>query len=352
MKVAFYVYPTAFQNAGGGEVQLLKTKEHLEKLGVFVKFFDIWGDKLRDFDILHVFGSVKDALPMMEEAKRAGIKIVLSTICWYNWRSAWETPGSWVTRAAALGRHAGKVFFPFVPSERKRMMEISDVLMPNSESEALQLERFFQVPRSKIVIIPNGVDPAFSDAQAEPFIEKYSFRDFVLCVGRIEPRKNQLGMIRALSGTQVPFVLIGDFVKTYPDYYQACRKAAGPNVHFLGGIPHSSELLRSAYAACRTFLLASWLETPGLAALEAGLAGATIVITQEGATREYFKDLAVYVNPADHGSIRSGILAAHERKKDGLLQEHIRKNFSWEHTAQATLDAYQKLYSSSRDAEK
>lgn len=72
MKVAFYVYPTAFQNPGGGEVQLLKTKEALEKLGVPIKLFDIWNDRLRDFDILHVFGSVKDALPMMEEAKRVG----------------------------------------------------------------------------------------------------------------------------------------------------------------------------------------------------------------------------------------------------------------------------------------
>jgi glycosyltransferase involved in cell wall biosynthesis len=347
MKVAFYVYPTAFQNPGGGEVQLLKTKEYLEKLGVSVKLFDTWCDKLETFDILHTFGSVKDAFPMMEAARRAGIKNVLSTICWYNWRSAWETPGSWAARAAALGRHAGKVFLPFVPSQRKRMMEISDVLMPNSESEAEQLERFFRIPRSKIAVVPNAVDAVFADVKPDLFIEKYNLRDFVLCVGRIEPRKNQLGMIRALTGTKVPFVLIGDPVKTYPAYYQACRKAAGGNVHFLGGIPHESELLKSAYAACDTFLLASWLETPGLAALEAGLAGAKIVITREGATREYFAGFASYVDPSDHADIRSKILMVHKLSKETRLKEHISRNYSWDSAARKIFEIYKKITSHS-----
>jgi len=342
-RVAFYVYPTAFQNPGGGEIQLLKTKQYLEAEGLTIKLFDSWTDKLESFDILHTFGSVKYALPMMEAARCVGVKNVLSTICWYNWQSAWETPGSLATRAAALGRHAGKIYLPFIPSQRKRMMEISDVLIPNSESEADQLKRFFQVPKKKITVIPNAVDPVFAVANPDSFVNKFGLRDFVLCVGRIEPRKNQLGMIRAFRGAKVPLVIIGDPVKTYPRYYQACRDAAGDNVHFLGGIPHDSELLRSAYAACDTFLLASWLETPGLAALEAGLAGAKVVITSEGATREYFQDLVLYVNPQDSRDIRRKISASLKQPKDGLLRDHIRRNFLWEHTAQKTLETYHKL---------
>ena len=342
-KVAFYVYPTAFQSPGGGEIQLLKTKEYLAKSGLEVKLFDPWTDKLASFDILHTFGSVKDCLPVMELARQLGIKNILSTICWYNWRSAWETPGSLPVRVAALARHAGKVFLPFVTSPRKRMMEIADVLMPNSESEAKQLGRFFQVPRSKIAVIPNAVDSVFSDAKPEPFIEKYGLQDFVLCVGRIEPRKNQLGMIRALSGTKVQFVLIGDPVSIYPDYFYACRKAAGSNIHFLGGMSHGTEMLRSAYAACNTFLLASWLETPGLAALEAGLAGAKVVITQDGATREYFRDLASYVNPADTAEIRAKTLAACERPKDTRLKEFIEQNYTWKRAAEKVLVEYQRI---------
>ena len=109
----------------------------------------------------------------------------------------------------------------------------------------------------------------------------------------------------------------------------------------MGGIPHDSELLRSAYAACDTFLLASWLETPGLAALEACLAGAKIVITQEGATREYFRNLAAYVNPSNCRDIRSKTLTVYEQPKDDRLREHVRRNFLWDFTASRTLLAYQ-----------
>lgn len=343
MKVAFYVYPTAFQNPGGGEVQLLKTKEYLERAGVSVKLFDTWTDKLRDFDILHVFGSVKDALPMMEEAKLAGIKVVLSTICWYSWKSAWGNYGPLKARTGAVLRHAAKVFCPFIPSGRKRMMEVADSLMPNSEMEADQLRRFFLVDPKKICVIPNAVDPVFANETPDRFTKKFNIRDFVLCVGRIEPRKNQLGMIRALSGTKVPFVLIGDPVKTYPAYYQACKRVAGANIYFLGHIPHDSEMLRSAYAACDTFLLASWLETPGLAALEAALAGAKLVITQEGATKEYFTNLAVYVDPSNAADISAKVLQTVAQPKKPNLAKHIVRNYLWSGAATKIVSCYERI---------
>ena len=65
MKVCFYVYPSAFQNPGGGEILLLKTKEYLEKAGVEVRLFDMCHDRFQEGDLLHVFGSVKEALGLM-----------------------------------------------------------------------------------------------------------------------------------------------------------------------------------------------------------------------------------------------------------------------------------------------
>ena len=165
MRVLFYVYPTAFQSPGGGEVQLLQTKKHLEPLGVSVKLFDPWHDKLKDFDILHTFGSVKDCLPVMEAAHGQGVKNVLSTICWYSWRSAWHTYEEAKLRFLSVARHAAKTFFPFVPSQRKRMMEISDLLLPNSQTEADQLVSYFGVAKDKIISVPNGVDLSFADGK-------------------------------------------------------------------------------------------------------------------------------------------------------------------------------------------
>ncbi len=344
MKVAFFVYPMAFQAPGGGETQLLKTKEYLEHEGVDVRFFDPWHDSLGTYNILHTFGSVKDCLNGIMVAHAMGVKTVLSTICWYSWKSAWWTYPDFQGRTVSLARQFAKSFFPFLPSMRKRMMDYSNLLFPNSQTEAEQLTRFFCVPKEKIFIVPNGVDPKFQDATPDLFIDAYGLKDFILCIGRIEPRKNQLNMIRALKGSRVPLVFIGDFVREYRSYYEACRWEAGDNVYFLGALPHDSELLASAYAACNTFLLASWLETPGLAALEAALAGAKVVITDQGATREYFQDHVTYVTPDRLDQIRRRALEAFEKPKDVRLQEHIRQNYLWKHVARKTLEGYRLLW--------
>ena len=56
-------------------------------------------------------------------------------------------------------------------------------------------------------------------------------------------------------------------------------------------------LQRSAYAAAEALVLPSFLETPGLVALEAAAAGIPrLVITNAGCTKEYFGNLA-YPNP-------------------------------------------------------
>src|SRR3990167_5426594 len=90
--IYLYAYPSAFQNPGGGETLLLKTKEYLEKMGVEIKLFDLWTDRFKEGDLLHVFGSVKETLGLMQSAKSKGAKIVISPIIWYNWQSALHIP--------------------------------------------------------------------------------------------------------------------------------------------------------------------------------------------------------------------------------------------------------------------
>ncbi len=343
IKVAFYVYPVAFQSPGGGEVMLLKTKQYLERNGVSVKLFDPWHDKLRDFDILHTFGSVKDALRMMETAKDQGTKNVLSTVCWYSLKAAWGAQSTLSQRALGVARHITKSVMPWFPSQRRRMMQVADLLLPNSRTEKDQLMQYFGVPSNKIQVIPNGVDERFLSADASEFLQRFNIKNFVLCVGRIEPRKNTLNVIRAMNEVNAHLVIVGDYVPQYRSYYEACKKAAHSNVIFTGPIEHESTLLSSAYAACDTFLLATWLETPGLAALEAALAGAKLVITQEGATREYFRDYALYTNPASVKDIRIKVQASLKRPKTSDLQQHVKNSYLWNEVALQTIESYQSV---------
>ncbi len=340
-KLYFYVYPSAFQNPGGGEILLLKTREYIEREGAQVHLFNQWTDRFEKGDLLHVFGSVKEALGLMETAKSKGVKLIHCPIIWYNWQSSLRVAYTSKERLMCIARQTVKYFFPFIPSERKRMMEISDFVLAGSQMEAAQISRYFLIPQKKIRVVPYGADEIYAKADPEIFIRKHRFSNFILMVGRIEPRKNQLNLIRAINESGKELVLIGDSVSHHQDYYEKCRGEAGENVHFLGAFPSDSEELRSAFAACSVFALPTWFETPGLAALEAALAGVKIVITGEGSTREYFKDYVEYVNPADVRDIRRKIEIAMKNPESDVLKKHIQNNFTWPLSAKRNLQVYQ-----------
>ncbi len=343
MRVLFNVYPSAFQNPGGGEVQLLKTKEYLLKKGVDVKLFDQWHDSLGQCDIFHTFGSVKDSLSIQQAAKHSGARTALSTICWYDLRSAFCTYTDLRGRAMSMARHFAKLFLPLTPSMRKSLMHVSDILFPNSQMEAEQLTRYFHVPKEKIFVVPNGVDERFAHADPSLFTKEYGLENFILFVGRIEPRKNQLAFVRAMRDTAQTIVFLGGALPDYEGYYALCKQEASPNMYFLDSVGHDDPLLASAYAACNTFALPSWFETPGLSALEAAMAGAKVVITEGGSTKEYFQDFVQYVKPNNARDIRQKTLDAFQRPKDGKLKDFVRQQYSWERVADATFEGYRRL---------
>ncbi|MFH0732441.1 MAG: glycosyltransferase [Candidatus Omnitrophota bacterium] len=343
IRVAFFVYPSAFQNLGGGEILLLKTKEYLEKLGVYVRLFDIWNDTLENFDILHIFGAVKDCLGLMQTAKNKGVSVVLTPVFFSTLQRALHEHGAFKKKLKVSIHHLTKVIFPYFPSDRRAMLLLADAVIPNSEAELGQLVRLFKIDKNKMHVIPNCVDSGFENTSAEAFIAKYKTKDFILSVGRIEPRKNQLNFIKAMKGFKQQIVIIGNPVSDYISYYNECKALADKNVLFVDRIEHNDLLLKSAYSACRCFVSQGWFETPGLAALEAGLAGANVATTDKGCTKEYFKDFAEYFNPSDTKDIRKATEKAFYKQKGPQLREHIKKNFLWEQAAEKNLDVYNKL---------
>jgi len=149
-----------------------------------------------------------------------------------------------------------------------------------------------------------------------------------------------LKLIRALGAIDHPAVIIGRIIKG--PYGDACVKEAAKHKHIrlIDGLGNDSAMLASAYAACHVFALPSLFETPGIAALEAGLAGANVVITPHGGTKEYFRDMAVYVDPGDERAIRAGIEKALGAPRGTELKKHIAGNFLWELVAAKTAEVY------------
>ncbi len=310
MKIYFNTYPAAFQCPGGGEIQLLKSKEALERRGHEVILFDQWKHRLEDADVVHQFSVQGGTYNLCSYAHKHRIPLVLSPILW-------------------LSEHIDQ--YPM--SEIRLMTQVADVVCTNSHAELARFRHYTEVPAEKYLVTHNGVDADFFEVVGpELFLSKFNIRkSFVLCVGNIEVRKNQLILLEAAKRIGMHTVLIGNVRDD--DYFAQINTRFSGGFSYLGYLNHNSQMLKSAYAACKVFVLPSLLETPGLAALEAAAAGASIVITKEGCTEEYFGADALYVNPSSVDDIVKKIIMATSGLEYGeKLKERV-KQFSWDRLA-------------------
>jgi len=374
MRVLLQNRPDAFDVFGGDSVQMMKTAEYLRKLGVQVDISLDLAPNVREYDIVHLMNLTRVSFThaQLRNAKRQKKKVALSPVYWNTGNVislyARETVLE-LLRPSSLA-NLGKAC---LKSLRSKMLlnEISeltynkklastvlsetDCLLPNSIAEMQiirhDFEEVFGARERKISVVPNGVDAnVFLNASSKPFIDKHGVDNFVLNVGRFSYRKNQLSLIRALKGTGIPVVFIGESstgtyyrIKDTVDnlYYMKCKREADSSFRFLPSVPHDK--LAGAYAASKAFVLPSLYETPGLSALEAALCGSNICVTVGGSTREYFSNLVTYCNPYEPNSIRNAVLRAYEMPKTSTLREHVLRNFTWDKTAEATLEAYKNV---------
>ncbi len=331
---------STFQARGGGEVQLLQTARGLEALGHPVRPFVAWTDQIADARLLHLFGMSPEGLALARVARVRGIPVVLSPICWFEpraWAALESTPSG---RARAWGKWLAWRASRGVGSWRSELLGLADAILPNSQAEARQLADLFRVDPLRIHVVPNGVDPRFARAEPDAARDLLDLPDYALFVGRIEPRKNLLGLIRAMRPMGLPLVVVGDPVPGHEAYAETCREDGDGFTHWIPRLDHDDPRLASLYAAARVFALISWFETPGLAALEAATAGAAVAITPYGSTIEYFGPHAHYARPGRRKEIQLAILNAWAAGPQPDLARRVRTRYLWANVARRTAEVY------------
>jgi glycosyltransferase involved in cell wall biosynthesis len=341
--VVFHAPSAAFQAPGGGENQLVQTGRYLEARGVVIRPFVPWVDRLEEARLVHLFGMSREGLELARVARAKGVPVVVSTICWLDPRALVALAQSGRRAAWDVAKWAARVAAPRWRSWRSELVGLADALLPNSEAEARQLVRLYAADSRRIHVVPNGVEPRFADADPSTFRAAFGGGDFVLYVGRVEPRKGVLGLVRAARRAGLPLVAIGDAVPGQEAYARACREEGGSAILWIPRLDHDDPKLASAYAAARVLALTSWFETPGLAALEAALAGCAVVVTPYGSTREYFGERVRYARPGRLGEIARALGEAWEAGPDPTLREHIRAHFLWSHVARTTAEVYDRV---------
>ncbi len=334
---------TAFQAPGGGENQLVQTGRWLERLGVPVRLFSPWTDRIEDARVLHLFGMSREGLALAQWARKRNVPVALSPISWFQPAAlaALETRSS--RRLRALAAYGLRALMPALPGWKRTLLHLAGAVLPNSQAEAHQLARLFGVPHERLHVVPNGVDPGFGMADPHLFTSRYGGRDFVFFAGRVEPRKNLLGLIEALENSGRHLMVAGDAPAGCEAYLKRCRDAGRGRVTWLGRLEADDPLLASAYQAARVFALPSWFETPGLAALEAALAGVAVVITPYGSTREYFGDLAEYARPDHPREIAQAVERCWNQGADPRLRARVKDHYLWPRAAEITAEIYERI---------
>lgn len=333
----------ALQAPGGGENQLVQTAGALAELGVPVRALDPWTDRIADARVLHLFGMSAEGLELARVAKRVGTPVVLTPIFWASPLQLNECSFDSIADVKALCHWSLQTVWPSRPCRRRALLSLADAVLPNTRAEALQLVQFFGLDRRKTAIVPNGIDERFADADPGIFREIHGGDDFVLYAGRVEPRKNLERLIVAVRTLGLKLVVIGDPPPGREAYGERLRRLSAGFSTWIPRLDADDPLLSSACSAARVSALVSLFETPGLFALEAGLAGSAVAITSRGGTQEYFGPFADYANPSSLNSIRKAIASAWTRGGSAPLKERIRSRYLSRHVAVRTRRIYDAL---------
>jgi glycosyltransferase involved in cell wall biosynthesis len=199
-----------------------------------------------------------------------------------------------------------------------------------SERTKSDLVELYGIPPERIVVTTNGVDPAFSPRPESPS-DTVSRGSYVLSVGAIQARKNQLAALEAAETVGLPLVVVGP-VKDASLGDELRRRGARLEGYV------ATERLAELYRNAACLVQSSLYEGFGLPVVEAMASGTPVVAVPDPALREIAGDAAVFVEQAE---LADGIRRALEERARLVVAGLERaRSFTWRAAAERTLAVY------------
>jgi glycosyltransferase involved in cell wall biosynthesis len=208
-----------------------------------------------------------------------------------------------------------------------RAVRLARRVLAVSERTKRDVVELYGIDERKVVVTPNGVDPAFAPGAD-------GRRDYLLFVGAIQPRKDPLAAADAADAVGLPLVVAGP-VKDASLATELERRGA----RMLGYV--EKDELAELYRGAAAVVLPSRFEGFGLPVLEAMACGTPVVGTNEPALVEVANGAAVLV-PREQlaDGVRTALAERERLVAAGLARARL---FSWAETARRTADVYREL---------
>jgi len=210
-----------------------------------------------------------------------------------------------------------KIYF----RKMKYACQAADKIIAISRQTQNDVETFFQVPPGKVEVIYQPVASTFFEKQrAVNVFSKYHLPEkYILAVGTLESRKNQLTLLEALQHlkNEIPLVLVGKPTT----YISELKKFIAENgmqnqVFFLSGLPEKE--LAALYQNALFSVYISVFEGFGLPVIESMASGCPVLTSSVSCLPETAGGAAVLCNP-------SNVEDVGEKLKSLLEDEAFRK---------------------------
>ncbi len=358
LKVLIQNRPHAFTHFGGDTTSMQRIAERLPNHGASVTI-DLEGkENPAHYDIVHLFNFATPDITKAyaQKAHAAGVPYVVHTLYEDIPRFHHQSHAVAASIIEYVRRGQDKTWYaankvdvskikPCDRFENEWTAEHAAALFTAGPRESQLLRREF--PRcAETVDVYAGCEITASHASPDAFIREYGERDFVLCVGRLETRKNQLMLLKALEDSEMTVVLATSGVSYQPEYDAAVKAFKRKGKTLI--LPHlSTDMLASAYMACKIHVLPSWYELPGQVSLEAAHYGKNIVVTDEGTPEDIFGNAAFYCEPWNEKSIRAAVDAAYYSPVKSELKTVVSR-FSWDRIVADVYATYCRIVNAKR----
>lgn len=178
----------------------------------------------------------------------------------------------------------------------------ANLVIAISRRTASDLQEFYGIPEDKIRIVYQGCSPIFSQEISPDVIaaNRQRFGRYIIGVGTIESRKNQLLAVKALAKLpqDVNLVLLGRrtaYAKLLDE--EINRLGLQNRVTMLQGVPMAE--IPGLYAAAEVASYPSFYEGFGIPMLEAVASGVPVVAATGSCLEEAGGPGAIYVDPTD-----------------------------------------------------